>query len=124
VLQATVRENLILTAPDASDEQLNAALQQAQFSVDLEADATTLSGGEKQRVGLARAFLTTAPVVLLDEPTSALDSTKAARLMDALHALAQSQGKTVILVTHDPALAARADARLDLSRSIHTEVSA
>jgi len=124
VLQATVRENLALSAPDATDAQLATALQQAQLRIDLDADAAQLSGGEKQRIGLARAFLTTAPVVLLDEPTSALDSANAARLMDALHTLAHTQGKTVVLVTHDPALAARADARLELARPTTEEASA
>jgi len=124
VLQATVRENLALSAPDATDAQLATALQQAQLRIDLDEDAARLSGGEKQRIGLARAFLTTAPVVLLDEPTSALDSANAARLMDALHALAHTQGKTVVLVTHDQALAARADARLELARPTTEEASA
>ncbi|KXU38476.1 ABC transporter [Ventosimonas gracilis] len=118
VLQATVRENLALSAPDATDAQLVTALQQAQLRIDLDADAARLSGGEKQRIGLARAFLTTAPVVLLDEPTSALDNANAARLMDGLHTLAHTQGKTVVLVTHDPALAARADARLEWVREV------
>jgi len=116
VLQATVRENLALSAPDATEEQMTAALQQVQLSVDLDANAAQLSGGEKQRIGLARLFLTDAPVLLIDEPTRALDHAAAIRLMDSLRILAHKKGKTVVMVTHDPALAARADARLALVR--------
>ena len=56
VLPTTVRENLSLSAINASDEQLEQALLKAQLKVDLNADATLLSGGEKQRIGIARAF--------------------------------------------------------------------
>lgn len=56
VLPTTVRENLSLSAINANDEQLEQALLKAQLKVDLNADATLLSGGEKQRLGIARAF--------------------------------------------------------------------
>ncbi|BFO54711.1 MULTISPECIES: ATP-binding cassette domain-containing protein [Comamonadaceae] len=112
VLQATVRENLALGCPEADDARLLWALRQAQIEVPLEADATRLSGGERQRVGLAQAFLTPAPVILLDEPSSALDAATATRLMAALRQLAQEHGKTLVVVTHDPALAAAADEQL------------
>jgi len=115
VLAATVRENLWLSAPEAADAQMLQALARAQIDVSLDADAAQLSGGERQRVGLARAFLTRAPVTLLDEPTSALDDATAARLMAALLDLAHTHGLVVVMVTHDPALAARADTRLELT---------
>jgi len=114
VLSATVRENLALCAPQAADAALHAALRQVQLEVDLDAYAPQLSGGERQRIGLARAFLSPAPIVLLDEPTSALDPAKAGHLLSALQALAHGQGKTVVFVTHDLELAARADACLEL----------
>lgn len=113
-LPATVRENLALGCPEADDARLMHALRQAQLEVPLEADATRLSGGERQRVGLALAFLTPAPVILLDEPGSALDAATASRLMAALRQLAQAHGKTLVMVTHDPALAAVTDEHLQL----------
>lgn len=114
VLRTTVRENLLLSAPDATDAQLNAALNQARFQVNLDTDAALLSGGEQQRVGLARLFISPAPVILLDEPTSALDRQSADQLMAALLHLAHSENKTLVMVTHDPALAAQADAQITL----------
>jgi len=115
VLPATVRENLALSAPAASDAQMTAALAQAQINVALDADAAQLSGGERQRVGLARAFLAPAPVILLDEPTSALDAATAMRLVIALRTLAHDRGLIVLMVTHDATLAACADAQLTLT---------
>lgn len=115
VLPATVRENIALAAPpDATDAEYTAALRRAQIDVSLDADATSLSGGERQRVGLARVFLSPAAVLLLDEPTSALDDRTAAELLKELRHLAHDEGKTIVIVTHDPALADDADDRLDL----------
>ncbi|MGO1473336.1 MAG: ATP-binding cassette domain-containing protein [Psychrobacter sp.] len=115
VLPATVRENLTLFAPDATDAQLEAALKKVQLAVDFNTDAQSLSGGERQRIGLASVFLSSAPIILLDEPTSALDQAKALKLLDALTHLAHHQEKTIIIVTHDKALAAKADAQLELT---------
>ena len=58
----------------------------------------TLSGGEKQRLGLARAFLHNAPFILLDEPTSNLDSLNEAVILKSLHQA--SDDKTVVLISH------------------------
>lgn len=117
-LQASVRENLLLGCPEADDARLSHALRQAQIEVPLDADAMRLSGGERQRVGLALAFLTPAPVILLDEPSSALDAATAAHLMAALRQLAHERDKTLVMVTHDPALAAMADERIQLRANL------
>ena len=109
VLPASIRENLRLTAPDADDATLTAALARAQLDLPLDTDAALLSGGERQRVSLARAFLAPAGAILLDEPTSALDDATATRFWDELEELARADGKTVVAVTHDPRLADRAD---------------
>lgn len=61
---------------------------------------STLSGGEKQRIGLARAFLHNAPFLLLDEPTSSLDSLNEAVILKALREAAKD--RTVLLVSHRP----------------------
>lgn len=114
VLSATVRDNLLLSAPNASDAQLQSALSQAQIQVSLDSEASLLSGGEQQRVGLARLFLSSAAVILLDEPTSALDRQTADQLMTALLHFAESEHKTLVMVTHDSALAARGHQQITL----------
>ena len=65
-----------------------------------------LSGGEKQRIGIARAFLSNAPVILLDEPTSNLDSLNEAIILKALH---NAKDKTIILISHRKSTLAIAD---------------
>ena len=62
----------------------------------------TLSGGEKQRVAIARALINEPPLVLADEPTGNLDSVRGQEVMMILHDIARDEGRSVILVTHDP----------------------
>ena len=73
-----------------------------------------LSGGEQQRIAIARAFANAPPVLLVDEPTGNLDSRNGAHIFDLLLELNRDRGTTLLLVTHDQALAERADRRISL----------
>jgi putative ABC transport system ATP-binding protein len=75
----------------------------------------TISGGEQQRVGIARAIVTDPTLLLCDEPTGDLDRKAGDEILDLLQALNREHGKTIIMVTHDPHASARA------SRTVHLD---
>jgi putative ABC transport system ATP-binding protein len=74
-----------------------------------------LSGGQKQRVAIARAMVNNPAIILADEPTGALDTKTGRMVMDLFHKLHREQGKTIILITHNPELAAETDRIITLS---------
>jgi putative ABC transport system ATP-binding protein len=74
----------------------------------------TLSGGEQQRVGIARAIVTDPTLILADEPTGDLDRKTGDGILDLLQALNREHGKTIVMVTHDPHAAERASRRLHM----------
>ena len=75
-----------------------------------------LSGGEQQRVGIARAIVTDPTLLLCDEPTGDLDRKSGDEILDLLSALNRDHGKTIVMVTHDPHAAARAGRTLFLEK--------
>ena len=104
---------LEITAPDLSLAQVReraaAALAAVGLADRLDHRPSALSGGEQQRVGLARAMVANPPLLLADEPTGNLDQKTGAVVVELMFDLARSQKTAVVLITHDPALAARAD---------------
>jgi len=75
-----------------------------------------LSGGQEQRVAIARAIVTDPQIIVADEPTGDLDRDSAAAIMDLLRRLHADLGRTIVMVTHDPAVAARAQRTLRLEK--------
>lgn len=74
-----------------------------------------LSGGQKQRIAIARAMANDPSIILADEPTGALDSSTGRLVMDLFHKLNKEQGKTIVLITHNPDLAKETDRVLTMS---------
>jgi putative ABC transport system ATP-binding protein len=118
----TARENveLSLTLTGVPRGQRKAHAERLLDEVGLAARAShrppKLSGGELQRVAIARALANRPAVLLADEPTGNLDEESAVRVMELLERLRAERGCTLVVVTHNPELAARARQRLRLSR--------
>ena len=111
LFDSTLRANLLLARPDAEDGEVIEALHRAQLGDWLSglpegldtwigAHGGEVSGGERQRIGVARALLADRPVLVFDEPTAHLDETTAAALAEDL--LAATTGRTALVVTHRP----------------------
>ena len=114
----TALENILLPLELSGADDARARAQAWLARVGLAARAghtpRQLSGGEQQRIALARAFATDPEVVFADEPTGNLDADTGARIIDLLFALNASAHTTLVLVTHDEVLAARCQRRLQL----------
>lgn len=104
---------LEIASPDLPLAQVREAAAAALAAVGLgdrlDHRPAALSGGEQQRVGLARAMIAKPRLLLADEPTGNLDQQTGAVVVDLMFDLARRQGTAVVLITHDPSLAARAD---------------
>jgi len=109
LFSTTVRENIAYGRPDASDDEIRAAAERAQasdfisqlpdgYESQVGERGGHLSVGQRQRIGIARAFLKNAPILLLDEPTSALDPTTESAIMETIKEL--MRGRTTLIVTH------------------------
>jgi ATP-binding cassette subfamily B protein/subfamily B ATP-binding cassette protein MsbA len=109
LFSTTVRENIAYGRPDASEEEIREAARRAQadgfisklpngYENQVGERGGHLSVGQRQRIGIARAFLKNAPILLLDEPTSALDPTTESAIMETIKEL--MRGRTTIIITH------------------------
>ncbi|MDF9556054.1 ABC transporter ATP-binding protein [Bacillus tropicus] len=109
IFDGTIKDNLLMglrlsEKPFPNDDILQRTLKIVSLEKNLEDNADSLSGGEKQRLAFARIVLMDPPVYLLDEPTSALDSDTERRVMKQFTTLAREKNKTVIFITHSQQL--------------------
>jgi ATP-binding cassette subfamily B protein/subfamily B ATP-binding cassette protein MsbA len=109
LFSTTIRENIAYGRPEASEEEIVEAAKRAQahdfilrmaegYSAQVGERGGHLSVGQRQRIGIARAFLKNAPILLLDEPTSALDPTTESAIMETIKEL--MHGRTTLIITH------------------------
>jgi putative ABC transport system ATP-binding protein len=114
----TALENVMLPLELAGRKDARKAatdmLARVGLSSRLAAYPRVLSGGEQQRVALARAFVVRPAVLLADEPTGSLDFATGEKVMELMFELNREQGTTLVLVTHDPAIAQRCQRRITI----------
>ena len=125
LFQDTIANNVRIGKLDATRDEIETACKKAAihdfimtlpngYETQVGELGDTLSGGEKQRIGLARAFLHDAPFLLLDEPTSSLDSLNEAIILKSLHEYGTEQ--TILLVSHRPSTMCIADEIFSMDR--------
>jgi ATP-binding cassette subfamily B protein len=130
IFPLTVAENIAYGNPEAAREDIIAAAAAAGadefirrlpdgYETVIGEKGATLSGGEKQRLSIARAFLKNAPILILDEPTSAMDLLTESRLLDAMERLAR--GRTTFIIAHRLSTVQRADRILVMDRGAIVE---
>ncbi len=108
LFDGTVADNLRYADDSVSDDRITEILKQAQLDPGIaSAPIDNMSGGERQRIALARLMALGPEVILLDEPTSALDPTATASIEHLITSIAGDCGLTAIMVTHDPQQAKR-----------------
>ncbi|MEU5097775.1 ABC transporter ATP-binding protein [Streptomyces sp. NPDC020996] len=125
ILNGTIRENIACGRPGASDQEIERAAVDAAahhfvtalpdgYDTPIAPGTAALSGGQLQRIAIARAMLRAAPVLVLDEPTAGLDAVAARQVVQPLRRL--MAGRTTIMITHDLSLAPDADRILVVDR--------
>jgi len=121
----TALENTALPLEFAGDENASTRAEAALVAVGLGHRIGhypgQLSGGEQQRVAVARAFVALPRLILADEPTGNLDRGTGQAVMELLFSLREKYGTTLVLITHDPALAARCDRQLRMEDGLLVE---
>ncbi|MFE0524380.1 ABC transporter ATP-binding protein [Streptomyces sp. NPDC058954] len=125
ILNGTIRENIACGRPDVGQEEIERAAREAAahnfitalpegYDTPIAPGTAALSGGQLQRIAIARAMLRAAPVLVLDEPTAGLDAVAARQVVTPLRKL--MAGRTTIMITHDLSLAPDADRILVVDR--------
>ena len=109
-----VQVPLELRGDEGADGRARELLERVGLGDRLDHFPTQLSGGEQQRVAIARAFSNAPRILFADEPTGNLDAVTGARIVELLEALNRESGSTIVLVTHDASLAARAQRTIRL----------
>jgi len=115
----TIEKNLSIAlqynkiSPAQKRQKMKAMLDQVHLQHSLKTKVYSLSGGEKQRVAVARALLKDSKLILADEPTGSVDKANRDEIIQLLRAEVVA-GKTVIIVTHDPEIVAQADFRVEI----------
>jgi ABC-type multidrug transport system fused ATPase/permease subunit len=126
----TIAENIAFGNPDATFEEIVEAAKAAQahhfisklplgYDTKMSEAGASLSGGEKQRISIARAFLKKAAILILDEPTSAVDALTEAKIFEALSIF--SKGKTVFLISHRLSTLKHADQIITIKNGVVAE---
>jgi putative ABC transport system ATP-binding protein len=122
VLTAYENVELPLTLTSLSAKQrrdhVYAALEVVGLSDRMDHYPRQLSGGQEQRVSIARAIVTDPTLIVADEPTGDLDAKSAAEILELMHRMNSEMGKTIVMVTHDPNAAARAKRILHLEKGV------
>ena len=113
---------LIGTDPEQRDERAMLLLRMVGLGDHAHQRAHELSGGQQQRVAIARALANRPRLLIADEPTGQLDSENARQIMELMRALSDTEGVTVLVATHDPAVIASADRVLRISDGVVTPV--
>lgn len=106
IYEGTIRDNLQIGrhfagGTEATRGEMEKALKVVHLDKDLAEDTADLSGGEKQRLALARVLLLDPHVLILDEPTSALDEDTAFNILENVLKVSKEKGQTIIMITHD-----------------------
>ncbi len=121
----TALENVMLPAELANmenaEERGKELLTQVGLADRIDHYPSQLSGGEQQRVAIARAFITKPDILFADEPTGNLDTKTGLQVTDLLFELNEKSGTTLVLVTHDPKLAARCQRQVEMDSGVLTD---
>jgi ABC-type multidrug transport system fused ATPase/permease subunit len=125
LFSGTIRENILLGRPGATDAEVEEAARRANahdfileqeqgYDTEVAEKGTKVSGGQGQRIAIARAFLKDAPILILDEATSALDNESEAKIQEALGKLIQN--RTTLIIAHRLSTTKIADRVLEFDR--------